>query len=1062
MPDSKEETLAELRQHKKSCLAQKNWQGALEAVDRLIAMFPTAEDYQQRGLLLLQLQRYPDAVESFSKALAMKPELHQAFEGLTRARAKLQEPADSNHTTGGAPSSQLGADMPQSFGRYQMKRHLGCGGMGAVYLVYDTQRHQELALKTVLTGKAPLLLKRFAKEAKAMAKLSHPNIVKIYDVGEIGEIPYFTMDFIQGTDLDNLAEQKKISIRGAVEIVQKVALTIHYAHSKRVLHRDIKPSNIMVTPAGEPIVMDFGLALDMESNTSGSHSGIPIGTPAYMSPEQVGGKRKEMDERCDVYSLGALLYKLLTGLPPFQGLQHRIFWEVLSKDPTPPSKVAARVPLELDKICLKAMAKEKSWRYQTAEEFAQDLERFLNKLPVLATLPGVRYKMTKWIRRNKLVAGLAGFSFTLAVIAMIAGFLLWKSSVPKVKMKTIPDKLSIAREYANKTIGKPSANKPNENIPPRTIHDYNNIYSFPLHSTSNNAPKLIELNEDIARNPESASAYAARGLAYAKKGQLESAIAAFDKAVQLNPKLVEAYVNRGTTHAQIGNTERARADYYKAIALDPASATTYNNLAALLQNSGDLEGALCNYEKAIGLDPCLAQAYYNRGVILYHKGDKEGALANYDKAMTLNPGLALTYMERGVVLAEKGELEKALADFNKAIELDSKIAKAYANRGVIFHTKGNQERALAEYDKALALEPGLASVQEYRKALLTMPGTVNDGNKIGRSQSTNAEEYNKRGLSRYTAGDMEGAIEDYNLAIAYKPNWAEAYNNRGQARYGKGDREGALADYNKALSLQPDLLLAYDNRARLFYETGDPHRALADCDQILSRDPKFTSAYNNRSLLRLQLGDVEGAYADCTKTLELDPKYASAYNNLGQVLAKKGNVEGALAAYNQAIAYDPKLADAYNNLGTIFCSKGDIDRALCEYNKAIQCQPKFAGAYHNRAIAEYQKGDFQGALTDSNLAIQINPGFTDAYNFRGCSLLAQNKVEEALADFTKAIQLDSQCAVAYRNRATAWQKKGDHLAASLDFRRYLELVPDAPDASELKEYIKNYSGIGKR
>ncbi len=277
----------------------------------------------------------------------------------------------------------------EALGKYKIIRELGQGNMGQVLLVEDPDRGP-LALKLMLASaaeKSALNEDRFFREIKAMERMDHPNIVSIYDYGTIKTINYFTMDCISGQPLSSiLQKEKKLPSRKAARLMIKIARAIHYAHTKNIIHRDIKPGNIMINSQNEPIVMDFGLARPLRDAQKLSQTGAILGTPAYMAPEQAEGKTDQIDERTDVYALGTTLYQMIAGQTPFSGRDPMsILFKVIDSPILPPQKINPLVPLELQEVCLKALAKKKEDRYPSAEEMAQDLQFFLEgeKLPKL-------------------------------------------------------------------------------------------------------------------------------------------------------------------------------------------------------------------------------------------------------------------------------------------------------------------------------------------------------------------------------------------------------------------------------------------------------------------------------------------------------------------------------------------------------------------------------------------------------------------------------------------------------------------------------------------------------
>lgn len=295
------------------------------------------------------------------------------------------------------PSSQADAqesraELSGKFGRYQIVKRLGQGGMGAVYLANDTQLSRQVALKVPLFGKGdgPKILERFAREARAAATLNHPNLCPIYDVGEVNGTPYLTMAFVEGRPLSHFIRAgKPLPPRQAAAIVRKLAIAMQEAHANGVVHRDLKPSNIIFNQRKEPIVMDFGLAhITRTEEARLTGAGAVLGTPAYMAPEQVGGTTEAVGPSCDIYSLGVILYELLTSRLPFEGPTLAVLGQVLVANPEPPSMHRPGLDPRLEAICLRAMAKQPGDRFRSMAEMAQELTKFIQISTTEATDSG--------------------------------------------------------------------------------------------------------------------------------------------------------------------------------------------------------------------------------------------------------------------------------------------------------------------------------------------------------------------------------------------------------------------------------------------------------------------------------------------------------------------------------------------------------------------------------------------------------------------------------------------------------------------------------------------------
>ncbi len=325
-----------------------------------------------------------------------------------------------------APSS---SPLPQIDG-YEVLRELGKGGMGVVYLARQVRADRVVALKMIRDSAfaEPEDVARFQLEARAAAGLNHPNIARVYEVGESAGRPYFVLEYVEGERLDRRIGGTPQHPRFAAQFVETLARAMQAAHDHHIVHRDLKPANILLTGDGTPKITDFGLAKRLDTPAGLTPSAAVLGTPSYMAPEQASGRSRAVGPTADVYALGAILYEMLTGRPPFLAeTAMDTMLMVLIQDPVPPSRLSAGVPRDLETICLKCLRKEPDQRYATATALADDLHRFLHGLPVHARPLSAAERGWRWCRRKPIVAGL----LAAVVLSLLSGFgaVLWQWSV---------------------------------------------------------------------------------------------------------------------------------------------------------------------------------------------------------------------------------------------------------------------------------------------------------------------------------------------------------------------------------------------------------------------------------------------------------------------------------------------------------------------------------------------------------------------------------------------------------------------------------------------------------
>ncbi|MCP4481119.1 MAG: serine/threonine protein kinase [Planctomycetaceae bacterium] len=412
---------------------------------RIQRIFNAAMDVscpQERSILVDQL---------CAPNLKLAEEVHELIDAMDRAVDFLEnlDPQDSlpidpptiydasaeltqlPHLNSNGLNSRMEAEIPfRKFGNYELIEVIAQGGMGVVYKARQTGLNRIVALKMILTGAFAddEEIKRFYQEAEAAAKLDHPGIVPVYEVGCCAGQHYYSMALVEGKSLASRIKESQLEPRESAEILLKIARAVHVAHEAGFIHRDLKPANILLDGKNEPRIVDFGLAKSSRDDSDLTRTGTVMGTPNYMPPEQATGKNKEVTNASDVYSLGAILYTLLTGQPPFVASNStETLMQVLQDDPLRPRYVKTGIPVDLEAICAKCMEKKPADRYSSAEDLASDLERFLNGTPIHAKNDWKR-RVKKWVAREPVLAAHLVLVPILAVAVFFATVLSERAS----------------------------------------------------------------------------------------------------------------------------------------------------------------------------------------------------------------------------------------------------------------------------------------------------------------------------------------------------------------------------------------------------------------------------------------------------------------------------------------------------------------------------------------------------------------------------------------------------------------------------------------------------------
>lgn len=907
--------------------------------------------------------------------------------------------------------------------KYVLVREVGAGGMGTVYEAQDLELQRRVALKILQEGLVRTrLIQRLHREASLAAQLDHPNIVGIHEVGMIPDesgrtIHYIAMDFIEGKTLDGLIHDRATQRARLLALLEEVAHAVTYAHGKGVIHRDIKPGNVLVDTQGRAILTDFGLARAESTQEKLTASQAVMGTPQYMAPEQVRGRRDEIGKHTDIYALGVMLYEILTGHTPFSGTTNAaMFQKILHEEPLPPSRRRRSVERDLEIICLKALEKDPSRRYGSAAQFTEDLRRFRSGEPILARPPSFLYQWSKRVRKRGALVWTAAATFVLVTLAGLliqhaaAGRAFEKSRAKATNAYQAKDWATALRE-SERALGI----RPDEGLAQIARESRTRIESekAELARRAEEAEAYRSLEQKIKPVEElikqTRTFFYIQGVNVGEK--LERVETALEKLQELTKdagvaKNADVWVTLGIGWYLVGDAREAEEALLKAEALAPE------------------EGWANFYLGKIYLERSL-EALLSKGMI-GSEDAREAKLRHWSQ-------LALKHLGKPV----KGWIG--------AEEIDRHVAKAYQTM-----TRRDDEQALRVCDEGLEKFRDAPGSEEFW--LLKSVVSKEPDEEI--AEITRAIErrphypwaYFLRGTFWRLKDDDEQAIQDYDEALRTNPRLLWAYINRGGARHRKGDLDGALSDCDSARRLDSGEWTVYHNRGSVWRDKEDFQRALADYNQAIQLEPRSLATYLVRADLLQDLGDWDGALADYEQILRIDPQHATAYNNRGEAWRERGDFDRALADLDQAIALDPRLSDAHANRGIVWYDKGDLDRAIANYDQAIQLSPKQGRFYSNRGLARLDRGDLSAAEADFAEAVRLDPEFPDTYANRGKLRYLQGDLDGALADSKEFIRLKPRSPLGYYNRGRVWHAKGDVKAALADTEEALRVDPTYADA----------------
>jgi serine/threonine protein kinase/Tfp pilus assembly protein PilF len=865
----------------------------------------------------------------------------------------------------GAPPVKMLGD----FGDYELLEEIGRGGQGVVYRAHQKSLNRTVALKVVRLGPwaTEAHLKRFRREAEAAASLDHPFIVPIHEVGEREGCCYFSMNFVEGGQLDEVVRREPIPIRRAVELIARVARTVHYAHEHGILHRDIKPGNILLDVKGEPHLTDFGLARLVEDESTVTRTLEAMGTPSYMAPEQAAGNNAAVGKATDVYGLGAVFYELLTGHPPFAGgTTYETIKLVLDTEPRQPRLWNRKIGRDLSAICLKCLEKDPQRRYSSALALAEDLEHWLKHEPIRAKRSGFFTHTRKWVRRKPAIAALIA---SLVALATAIAWNVWESGLfsptPEKSIAVLPFE-NLSRDPNNAYF----ADGIQEEILTRlaSIADLRVISRTSTQHYQSKPKNLDEIAKQL-------------GVAHILEGSVQKSGDVVRVNVQLIKAANDSHLWADTFDRKLTDVFAVESEVAKAVADQLRAKLTGREEQKIAAKPTDnpeaydayLRGLAYNLKTQTFANSLGAQKYLREAVRLDPKFALSWALLSYVDAV----GYRTTFLQPTVALREE-----ARQAAETALILQPNLGEALHAKGYYYYSCLRDYDAAVRYlEQARQFLPNSSQIPESLAYLTRRQGQWDRSesyfNEAERLDPRNVSMLEQHALSYIVLRRFPEALRKFDQVLDIAPDDVETIALKAAIAQAQGDlpRASALlgplhpnADDPQALEThvyqailerrrapiilrlkeilaKPDPALGYITGELRFWlgwaqEVAGDHaaaqeswrQALSELEPLLKEQPENYQLIGDLALINMGLGDKAAAFKLIEREMAAVPIERDALDGpapieiLARVAARMGEPDRAIAAlqkllsvpYNGALAENVPLTPALLRLDPMF------------------------------------------------------------------------------------------------------------------------------------------------
>ncbi len=998
-------------------------------------------------------------------------------------RALLAD-ATSARPGSGSASGEHELEPGATIGAYRIERELARGGQGRVYVAADPALERRVAIKVLLRGSLSdgHALERFQTEARAAARLRHAGIVGVHEVGVDAGRPFLVMDLIEGESLDvRLTRDGPLAPRDAARLTLALADALAYAHERSILHRDLKPANVLIGADGQPVLTDFGLAKEI-GRTGITIAGQVMGTPAYMPPEQAGGELDRIDRRSDLYSLGATLFEMLTGRPPYTGsTPMEVITAVLHRDPPPPGALRPGLDRDIETVCSKCLEREPEHRYGSARELATDLERYLRDEPVLARPPSIARRAAKWARRNR---GISAAGAAAAIVLLIAFVLVPEArhraavGEARIAVAAIDELERTARAQAEATLATIPIDPEDRRAPTpeeRARHA-ERIRELQRVADAHGALLDLEPDDDAARRRRYGALVllgrlaavsendALAELALGQAAQLERAPGELGPAAALRDDVAGARGARLRVHrrrieeilaaGEAGELGRWNGEAYVRAKVELVRYDEPQTVELLADHLDGTSAALRE-----------ARASALRGAGLPDPRD-EGASAPIeplDAAVealgALPPGRLEGHLDpthRRAIAAARTRLEArhrhGLAMASRDTRLSWRPLLAAAQRSAVSRPRLTTAQLACEVLGLLRQREGaVAALRRHvwaqedetlaafaARALCSIEGLdADDLRFLGAAVHRFGTESHFEALLRRELRRIDGSI-------AVPDDDAGALRLRASIRRARGDHEGGRADLDRAIDLEPDVADHRAARALARRETGDLDGALEDIERALDLAPDSPRVLADRGGIRHARGDHAGALADYDRSIELAPDEPSSRTNRGYLRSEEGDRTGAIEDYDAALDIDPDFVPALLNRGVLRQTGGDLDGATRDAERALQLDPENARALRQLGDASRLAGQPGPAIAYYDRALALSTDDRDTLRSRALARVDAGDLDGALRDLDAilAAEPDFVAALVERGRVRRGRREADRALA--DFERAIALAPRNP------------------